>query len=215
MSASTPVLWYASQATGVVSLVLFSAVTVLGVLVRLRAPLPGLPRFGTVTLHRTLSLLAMSFLLVHILTAVADSYVNISLLDTVLPFASAYQPLWLGLGTVAFDLMLAVIATSLLRARIGHRVWRAVHWLAYASWPVAVWHGVTLGAGDGSWISGVALWLTVGCVAAVLAAVGVRVYAAARTARPDTPAAVLAASTRPAPRRREQPLEFVTTRKGA
>ena len=180
MSSSSPTFWYASQATGVVCLVLFSAVTLLGVLVHLRTRLPGLPRFGTVTLHRTLSLLAMAFLAVHIVTAVADSYVDISLLDSVLPFVSGYQPLWLGLGTVAFDLMIAVIVTSLLRARIGQRAWRAVHWLAYASWPVAVLHGITLGSGTGGPVSGVALWLTAGCAAPVLIAIGVRLYLAAR-----------------------------------
>ncbi|MEY9965768.1 sulfoxide reductase heme-binding subunit YedZ [Streptacidiphilus sp. MAP12-16] len=198
MTATTPVLWYASQATGVVCLVLFSAVTLLGVMVRLRTSLPGLPRFGTVTLHRSLSLMAMLFLAVHILTAVGDSFVNISLLDAVLPFVSGYQPLWLGLGTVAFDLMLAVVVTSLLRARLGHRSWRAVHWLAYASWPVAVVHGITLGSGSGHPVSGAALWLTVGCVAPVLVAIAVRLYLAARPSAPTTPAGLLAASGFPA-----------------
>ena len=85
MSSSSPVLWYAGQATGVVSLVLFSAVTLLGVMVQMRSRLPGLPRFGTVTLHRTLSMLAMVFLAIHVVTSVADAYVNISLVDSVVP----------------------------------------------------------------------------------------------------------------------------------
>jgi len=219
MSSSSPVLWYAGQATGVVSLVLFSAVTLLGVMVQMRSRLPGLPRFGTVTLHRTLSMLAMVFLAIHIVTSVADSYVNISLVDSVVPFVSDFQPLWLGLGTVGFDLLLAVIVTSLLRARIGHRTWRAVHWLAYASWPVAVVHGITLGSGTGGMASGVALWLTVACVVAVLAAVAVRIRVALRPSAPDTPAALLARSesvgatpgTAPVTRARE----YAETRKGA
>ncbi|MFF4909629.1 ferric reductase-like transmembrane domain-containing protein [Streptomyces sp. NPDC001260] len=180
-------LWYANRATGAVCLVLFTAVVLLGIGVRLRGRLPGLPRFGTVTLHRTLSLSATAFLALHIALAVLDGYVNITLTDVLIPFVSAYRPLWLGLGTVALDLMLAVLVTSLLRERVGHRAWRALHWLAYAAWPVALVHGIGIGTDTGThWMT----WLTVSCVAAVVAAGGVRVAHSARAAR-RTPAAVL------------------------
>ncbi|MGW1028684.1 ferric reductase-like transmembrane domain-containing protein [Streptomyces sp. NPDC002577] len=181
------VLWYANRATGAVCLVLFTAVVLLGIAVRLRGRLPGLPRFGTVTLHRTLSLSAVAFLAAHIGVAVLDGYVNITVADVLVPFVSDYQPLWLGLGTVAFDLMLAVLVTSLVRARLGHRAWRAVHWLAYASWPAALVHGIGIGTDSGT---GWMVWLTVACVAAVLAGFGLRVLHAARAAR-RTPAALL------------------------
>ncbi|MER5451141.1 ferric reductase-like transmembrane domain-containing protein [Streptomyces sp. NPDC002766] len=180
-------LWYANRATGAVCLILFTVVVLLGIAVRLRSRLPGLPRFGTVTLHRTLSLSATAFLALHIALAVLDGYVDISPTDVLIPFVSAYQPLWLGLGTVALDLMLAVLITSLLRERIGHRTWRALHWLAYASWPVALIHGIGIGTDTGTdWMT----WLTVSCVAAVAAAGGVRLAHSARAAR-RTPAAVL------------------------
>jgi predicted ferric reductase len=184
-------MWYAGQATGIVSLVLFTLVMVLGIGVRERARIPGMPRLATVALHRSFSLLAVAFLTVHVVTAVADTFVHIGLLAALVPFTSSYQPLWLGLGTIAVDLMLAVVATSLLRARLGPRAWRAVHWLAYASWPVAVVHGVKLGNGTGHLMAGWMLWLTAGCVGSVLAAVAYRLTAARR--RP-TPASVLAAA---------------------
>ncbi|GAA1957138.1 ferric reductase-like transmembrane domain-containing protein [Catenulispora subtropica] len=180
------VMWYAGQATGIVSLVLFTLVMALGIGVRERTRIPGMPRLATVALHRSLSLLAVVFMTVHIVTAVADSYVNISPLAALVPFSSSYRPLWVGLGTVAVDLMLAVVATSLLRARLGRRAWRAVHWLAYASWPVAVLHGVKLGNGTGHLMSGWMLWLTAGCVGSVLAAILYRVTAARRRSTPDS-----------------------------
>jgi methionine sulfoxide reductase heme-binding subunit len=180
-------LWYANRATGAVCLTLFTVVVLLGIAVRLRTRLPGLPRFGTVALHRTLSLSATAFLAVHIAVAVTDGYVDITVLDAVVPFGSDYQPLWLGLGTVALDLMLAVLITSLLRERVGHRAWRAVHWLAYASWPVALIHCVGIGTDTGTdWMT----WLTVSCVAAVVAAFGIRLAHCARASR-RTPAALL------------------------
>lgn len=180
-------LWYANRATGAVCLVLFTVVVVLGIAVRLRGRIPGLPRFGTINLHRTLSLSATAFLALHITTATVDSYVNITILDAVIPFVSDYQPLWLGLGTVAFDLLLAVVITSLLRNRIGHRTWRATHWLAYASWPVALVHGIGIGTDTGTdWMT----WLTIACVATALAAAGTRVTLGVRASR-RTPAALL------------------------
>jgi sulfoxide reductase heme-binding subunit YedZ len=187
--SDSAVLWYLNRATGIVCLVLFTAVILLGIAVRLRTRLPGLPRFGTVTLHRNISLLSVAFLGAHIVTALVDSYVSIGVVDVLVPFVSSYQPLWLGLGTVAFDLLLAVTVTSLLRLRLGHRVWRAVHWLAYAAWPVAVAHGVGIGTDSGTdWV----LWLTVGCAAAVVTAVAARALADARRSREQKPAAVFA-----------------------
>jgi sulfoxide reductase heme-binding subunit YedZ len=169
-------LWYASRATGVVALLLLTIVAVLGIMVTRRRRLPGLPRFATTSLHRSTSLLAVSFTIVHVVTAIADPYVTIGVAAAVIPLASAYKPLWLGLGAVSLDIMIALIVTSLARARLGRRRWRAVHWLAYASWPAAVLHGI--GSGD-DLHSGWLLALTVLCVAAVAAAACVRVGAGA------------------------------------
>ncbi|WP_194923592.1 ferric reductase-like transmembrane domain-containing protein [Catenulispora pinisilvae] len=198
------VIWYTGQATGIVTLVLFSLVMVLGISVRRQVRLPGLPRLAAVALHRSISLLAVAFLAVHILTAVIDSYVDISLLAVVVPFSSSYEPLWIGLGAVALDLILAVVITSLLRARIGRRTWRAVHWLAYACWPVAIVHGITLGSGTGHPMTGWPLWLTIACVAVVLAAVAQRVATGRRAL---TPADILAA----APARSAAAREYATS----
>ena len=161
-------LWYLSRGTGVVSLLLLTAVLVLGVAGSLRAR----PRVLLAGLHRNLPLLAIAFVTAHVLTTLADGYAPIGVKDAVLPFLSPYRPVWLGLGTVAFDLLLALVATSLLRARIGLRGWRAVHWLAYLSWPVALMHG--LGTGTDA-KSGWLLVLTVICTLAVAAAVVLRV----------------------------------------
>jgi predicted ferric reductase len=172
-SSGPSVQWYLTRSTGAVSLVLLTVALALGVADVRRLSSPSWPRFVVDSLHRSVSLMALAFLAVHILTSVLDSFTSISLLDAIVPFAGSYRPFWLGLGAVAFDLMLAVIITSLLRARIGFAGWRAVHWLAYASWPVALLHGL----GTGSDVkSGWLLVLSVLCTLAVLAAVLVRVF---------------------------------------
>lgn len=161
--SSASALWFLSRGTGVVSLVLLTAVLVLGVVTRAGGALPGSPRFVTADLHRNLSLLAVTVLAVHIATAVADPYAPIRLVDAFVPFVSAYRPVWLGLGALALDLLLALVITSLLRARIGRRSWRAIHWAAYAVWPIAVAHGFGTGTDAGR------LWLLVVAAAAAAA----------------------------------------------
>ena len=79
----------------------------------------------------------LAFLALHVGTTVIDTYTSIPLTAAFVPFASAYKTAWLSLGAVAFDLLLALVVTSLVRKRLGHRSWRRVHWLAYACWPVA------------------------------------------------------------------------------
>ena len=186
-------LWYASRATGVVTLLLLTAVLLLGILVNRRGRLPGLPSFAVTGLHRNVSLLAVAFLSIHVITAIVDPYVTIGLAAAVLPFSSSYKPFWLGHGANSLDLMAALILTSLARARMSRRAWRGIHWLAYAAWPLAVGH--SLGSSSDT-RSGLVLSLLVGCVLAVAFAVAWRLSRAREIPRASRAAAVL--SRRPA-----------------
>lgn len=169
-------LWYFTRASGAASLVLLTATLVLGVVDVGRWTSPRFPRFVTDALHRTVSLLVVVFVALHVLTSVLDTFAPVRLADAVVPFGSAYRPLWLGLGAVAFDLLLALVVTSLLRGRLGMGAWRFVHWTAYACWPLALVHGL----GSGSDVrAGWMLWLSVGCTGVVAVAVLVRAGAAA------------------------------------
>jgi DMSO/TMAO reductase YedYZ heme-binding membrane subunit len=170
-------LWYASRATGVVALLLLTAVMLLGILVTRQGRLPGLPKFAVSGLHRNLSLLATAFVALHVLTAVLDGYVNIPLTSAVVPLTSPYERIWLSLGAISLDLTVALIITSLLRRHLSRRAWRAVHLLAYLSWPVA-WAHSFFSSGDLQ--HGVLLVIAVGCVIAVAGAVIWRLAAAAR-----------------------------------
>lgn len=138
-------LWYATRATGVVALILLTVTVALGIAGVSKVQSPKWPRLVTALLHRNIALLVTVFLGIHIATTLLDSFVKISPVAAIIPFASSYRPFWLGLGAIAFDLILALIATSLLRSRMSYRAWRAVHVLAYASWPIALWHGLGTG----------------------------------------------------------------------
>jgi DMSO/TMAO reductase YedYZ heme-binding membrane subunit len=174
---SSTALWYVSRATGAVALLLMTAVLLLGLLVSRQGKLPGLPRFAVTGLHRNLSLLSVVFVALHVLTAVTDGYVTIPLISAVLPLASPYERLSLSLGAISLDLTLALIVTSLLRGRLGRRTWKAVHWLAYLTWPVAWLHGFSAATDlRQGWLFAFAI----GDLLLVIAAVGWRVAAAAR-----------------------------------
>jgi sulfoxide reductase heme-binding subunit YedZ len=168
---SSDALWYAARGTGAVALCLLTVAVAVGVGSRAGRPVFGLPRFAVQLLHRNAALLATVFVAVHVVTLFLDPYAQIRLVDVVVPFAGSYRPLWSGLGTVAFDLLVAVLVTSALRLRLGARLWRAVHWLAYVCWPVAWLHALGTGTDNGDlWmraLAGVTL-------AAVLAALGWR-----------------------------------------
>jgi methionine sulfoxide reductase heme-binding subunit len=138
--------WYLMRASGAVALLLFSAVLALGMASTVRVRLRNLPRFATAALHGSLALLSVVFLAIHIATALADPYAGVGLVDAAIPFAARAHALVLGLGVLSADLIVALVITSLLRHRIGLRTWRAIHLVAYLSWPIAVVH--TLGEGS-------------------------------------------------------------------
>jgi DMSO/TMAO reductase YedYZ heme-binding membrane subunit len=172
LASSPTAYWYATRGAGTAALILLTASVVVGIVDFSRwRPASG-SRFLVDGVHRTVSMLAVAMVAVHVVTTVADGFAPVTLLDAVVPFASPYRPLWLGLGTVAFDLLLAVTVTSLLRGRIGHRAWRAVHWAAYACWPLALVHG--LGTGTDAPV-GWSLLIAAACGLAVLVAVAWRI----------------------------------------
>ncbi len=175
--SGTTAFWYASRATGIVALLLLTAVLVLGMLVNRQGRLPGLPRFAVTSLHRNLSLLAVAFIAIHVITAVLDTYVSIPISAGVIPFASHYERFWLALGAISFDLMLAMVITSLLRGRLNRTLWRAVHLLAYLCWPVAFAHSI---GSSRDLQHGWMLDLGIACALAVTAALIWRLASAAR-----------------------------------
>lgn len=164
-------LWYLTRGTGLVSLVLLTATVLLGILSVSRWSSPRWPRFVTQGLHRNLSLLVLAVLAVHIVTAELDPFAPVGWLAAVVPFSSPYRPIWLGLGTLAFDMLIALVITSLFRSHMGYRAWKASHMAAYLSWPVAFVHG--LGTGTDPRVRWV-MWLTWACAGAVVAAGGWR-----------------------------------------
>ena len=174
IAAATPSpLWFASRGAGTATLLLLTGVVALGVVTAGSAARSRIwPRFVSAGLHRNLSLFTVVFLLAHIVTAVADPYAKLGWRDAAIPFVSAYRPFWLGLGVVAGELVLALVVTSALRPLLGFRAWKTIHWLAYASWPVAMFHSLGTGTdAPATW----SVALVAACTLTVVAAVTWRI----------------------------------------
>ena len=171
---NNPGIWYLMRGSGVVTLILFTGVVVLGIATTKRMRIGTMPRFVTLALHRSVSLLACAFLGVHIVTALTDSYAKVALPQLFVPYPTSSYNLYLGFGALSFDLLIAVVVTSLLRHRLTQRVWKGIHWLAYAWWPVAFLHSVGIGTDKASgWFVDTA----VACASVIVVAVFWRLLA--------------------------------------
>jgi methionine sulfoxide reductase heme-binding subunit len=162
IALTTPYLWYSTRATGMVTLVLFTLVVTLGTFVANRVGGTYVGRFEVNELHRSLSMVAIVFLGIHVTTTVVDSYVPTGPLSILVPFSSAYRRLPVGLGAVAVDLLLAVWISSLLKVRIANTTWRFIHWFSWLGFAIALVHAYLTGT-DAK--SGWGVILIAGCTA--------------------------------------------------
>jgi sulfoxide reductase heme-binding subunit YedZ len=174
---NSTLFWYVTRASGIVALVLLTSTMVLGLTTTTRARTRHWPGFARQELHRRVAMLSMVFLAIHVLTSILDTYVDIGWASVLVPFTSSYSRFWVGMGTVAVDLMVAVFVSSLLRARMKPGTWRGLHWLAYGCWPVALAHTFGMGTDAGEpWV----ITLGASCVLAVGVALFGRLRATAR-----------------------------------
>jgi hypothetical protein len=200
IALTSPYLWYTTRATGVVALVLFTLVVSLGTLVANRIGGTIVGRFELNELHRSVSIVAMVFLFIHILTTVADSYVSTGLISAIIPMTSSFKRVPVAIGAVSFDLLLSVWISSLLKVRIANRSWRFIHWFGWLAFTAAIAHAILTGTDTRS---GAGLALVGACGLVVLAAalwryLGRPARAAGRTAlSPLAAAKSMAVSERP------------------
>jgi sulfoxide reductase heme-binding subunit YedZ len=167
-------LWALGRGTGITAQAFLTISLALGIATRSGRRVAALPRFAVADVHRFAALAGTVLVALHVALLFFDPYAQLRLLDLALPFLGAYRPLWLGLGTLAFDVLVVLIVTSLLRHRLGVRTFRAVHWASYALWPTALAHALGNGTdADRQWF----LFIAGCCVVTVVVALGWRIRA--------------------------------------
>jgi predicted ferric reductase len=146
------VTWYIDRASGMVAFALLTATIASGLLMSGRARLRRWPRFAVEDVHRFASLLTWTFVAIHALALLADSYLPFSVTDLLVPGLAPYRPSATALGIVAAELLAALALANVLRGRISYRLWRRTHYLNFAVWALALGHGVTAGSdSDTTW----------------------------------------------------------------
>lgn len=145
LGANVSLMWLSARALGVAAWLASSAAVLLGLAVATRM-LQGVLQPRTTNLaHRTIAVVTVMLVAGHVALLVPDPYAKLSLLDVFVPGLAARGTLATALGTVAFLLLLIVVAGSLARSRLSPRAWRAIHVAAFAVWPLATVHYVVMG----------------------------------------------------------------------
>src|SRR5262245_25480546 len=150
MVLGSTMAWYATRAGGMVAFVLLTVGVVLGLALSGRARLKDWPRFALEDVHRFVGLLAGTFVAVHVLVLLLQSYVPFSLVDLVIPFAASWKPLPTGLGVIGMELMVALAITNRYRKELPYTFWRRAHYANFAVWAFALVHGVASGTDTGT-----------------------------------------------------------------
>jgi predicted ferric reductase len=151
LTTSASPLWYFARASGFVSLILLTLTVGLGLALALRWRSPRWPLFISDGLHRYLGTVLFVFLAIHAVTLWLDPFAKFSLADVLVPFSSTYRPLWMGLGISAAELSLALALSVHLRKWISYRAWRLMHYATYATFPMAMLHGLFAGSDSRTW----------------------------------------------------------------
>ncbi len=199
MTSPNP-LWFLDRSAGEVTLLLLTAVLILGIV---RAALPAAFPFVVEGAHINIALLTIVFGGLHVLAAILDPFAHLGPIDAVVPFASSYRGTWLGLGVISAYLYGSAILTSWPARRLPRSSWVWLHRLMYGAWLLAVLH--SLGTGSDArnqvflllnlvavvcalvlfltvrvaegWVRFPRLWMTLG-VGAILVTLGVGIWAA-------------------------------------
>jgi methionine sulfoxide reductase heme-binding subunit len=164
MTSSPSPLWFLDRSAGEVTLVLMSAVMILGIV---RAALPSAYPFLIEGAHRNLALLTTAFAGLHIIAALLDPFAHLGPIDALVPFASAYRGTWLGLGVVSGYILAVSVLTTWPARRLPRAIWVWVHRTTYLAWTLAFLHSLGAGSDAGNQIF---LLLNVAAVAGVLVA---------------------------------------------
>jgi methionine sulfoxide reductase heme-binding subunit len=139
-----PTFWLLARASGLTAYALLAASVLAGLVLKSR-PFRSLKPAAVTDTHRFLALLGLSAIALHGATLLLDQTIHLRPLALLVPGASPYRPVPVGIGVLAAELMLLVYASFALRRRIGTRNWRRLHWATYAIFAAATVHGLASG----------------------------------------------------------------------
>lgn len=137
--------WYLSRGSGFVGLSLIWLSMALGLLVtnKMARFWPGVP--ASFAIHEYVSLLGLAFIILHAMILMGDKYIQFDLAQIAVPFASSYEPFWVGLGQLGFYGILILSLSFYIRKQIGQKTWRSLHYISFLTYIIALVHGIASG----------------------------------------------------------------------
>jgi methionine sulfoxide reductase heme-binding subunit len=137
--------WYLSRAAGLIAYVLLFLSVAVGLLQSSGFLKGTTSPLANIDIHGFLSVTALYATIFHAVVLVWDQYIPFRWSDILLPFAGAFKPALVGLGSVAFYLALLVTLSTYLRAKLSAKAWRSLHWSSLIAFAFALIHGLFLG----------------------------------------------------------------------
>jgi predicted ferric reductase len=163
LSAQPKAFWYLSRGSAMAGYWLLWLSMVFGLLItnKLARLWPGGPT--AFDIHEYVSLLGLGFGFFHALVLMGDQYINYTLSQILVPFASSpYRPVWVGLGQTAFYIWLLVNLSFYGRRWIGNRLWRLIHFLSFLTFMLVLVHGIASGTDSAAMWSAWMYWVSAG-----------------------------------------------------
>ncbi|MCB0169830.1 MAG: ferric reductase-like transmembrane domain-containing protein [Anaerolineae bacterium] len=145
LTGETPAFWYMARIGGIIAYLLLWLSVVWGLVMSTKISKRITPQL-VYGLHEFLALLALGFMALHSFVLLGDSYFDFTIFSLAIPFTAPYEPLWTGVGTITFYLSLVLTASFYVRKRIGHKIWRALHYVTFLAYALALGHGLMAGS---------------------------------------------------------------------
>jgi predicted ferric reductase len=141
--------WYLSRASGAVAYLVLSASTAWGLLLNTKLVKSAVPAPLTLAMHNYLGWNSLVFSALHGFVLLFDKYYTFTFSNLLIPFSGPYKPLWVGVGILAFYLILLTTLSFYVRAWIGQKTWRRLHFLTFPLYGMASLHGLQAGTDSG------------------------------------------------------------------
>jgi predicted ferric reductase len=153
--------WFLSRSSAFAGYLLLWGSMMLGLAItnRMARVWPGGP--AAFELHQHMSLLALGAILFHALILLGDPYIDYSLAEVLTPFrAMGYREAWVGLGQLGVYMLGVVVASFYVRKRLGNAAWRAIHFLSFTTFILALFHGLQSGTDSPAVWAQIIYWAT-------------------------------------------------------
>jgi predicted ferric reductase len=143
--------WYSVRVLGFLAYLVVASSVLYGLLLSTKILDAIAHRPVSFALHKDLAIVGLVLAILHSVVLSADASFAFTPRAILVPFASPYAPVGVGLGQLTLYGLAVVTASFYVRRQIGQRAWRVLHYLTFLTFVGATAHGIMSGSDSGSW----------------------------------------------------------------